>query len=86
MHATIGGQTEDTPIDMPELRDAFYELIEGNSIHIRMLADTWHSNALVKELEQGCEKIIEAANRAITEVSRCKMKKNSCKMKKLAVK
>ena len=24
---------------------------------MRMLADTWHSNALVKELEQGCEKI-----------------------------
>ena len=63
MHTSMGGQKEDS---ITELREAFYALIEDHCVRIRSLAAALGDrNALVKELEQGCGKIIEAANRAI---------------------
>ena len=53
-------------VGIPELREAFYNLIEDHCIIIRSLADTLgDSNPLVKELELGAGHIIETADYAI---------------------
>ena len=38
-HATTGDQVEDTAVSIPELREAFYELIEAHCICIKRLSD-----------------------------------------------
>ena len=48
MHASMGDQIEDTVVSEPELREAFYELIEAHCICIKRLSDTLgNGNALV---------------------------------------
>ena len=66
MHTSMGRQVADFTVSIPELREAFYNLIDDHCINIRFLSDTLgDGNVLVEELEQGCVQIIETANRAI---------------------
>ena len=51
MHTNIGIQVEDMADSIPELRKAYYDLIEDHCINIRSVADALgDGNALVREL------------------------------------